>query len=106
MAKKKGKKGRRKFKVYVSGWLTAAGLIAPWIKSYMEIKEFPVSEYTYLGRVFIKYTGYDYVTKTFDPAAFMWGGGPIIGGVVMHGVARETEMNKMLGRARVPLIRM
>jgi len=50
-------------------------------------------------------TGYDYYAHTFNPS-FMWNGTyPIALGILIHKVAGMLGVNRALGRARIPFIR-
>ena len=104
MVKKKGPKKRQKTRISVSGSLVTAGLLYP---IYDAIQFGRVNGFSLgVSRLITDYIGYSFTDKTWYPNQFMTGGGLIGTGIGMHYVGKEMQVNKMLGRMKVPLIRM
>jgi len=58
------------------------------------------------GSLSLGLVGYDLGTKKFDFfAAMRLGWGPILAGILVHKVASRLGVNRLLGRAGVPIIR-
>ena len=57
------------------------------------------------GRIAQRLTGWDYAHNTFVWSEIAKGWGPIIAGVVAHKLANRFGINRALGRAGVPLLR-
>ena len=107
MAKKKGKnkRGKKKFKIHVSGYLVAFGLIEPIVDA---IKTWRAGSdaVTTFNRYQAHYTGYDFQGKVWIPELAVTGSVPIGLGMGMNVANKEFEINKKLGQMKVPLIRM
>jgi len=58
-----------------------------------------------LGRLTANYTGYNIDTGTWDYNELKNGLLPLFVGMIVHMAASRLGVNRMLGRARVPLIR-
>jgi len=62
--------------------------------------------YNAAARVAQRLTGYDSTYRVFIPAELMKGWGPILAGFGVHWLASRIGINRALGRAGVPLLRL
>lgn len=56
-----------------------------------------------MGRVIAGYTGYDIGTRSWSTYYLMKGLLPLLGGMLLHGIANYTGLNRMIGRFRLPV---
>jgi len=58
-----------------------------------------------IARIGSRLTGYNAYTSTFSGAELMRGWGPLLMGALVHKAANAIGINRMLSRAKVPLLR-